>query len=78
MSIDDIRKFRNATPFKPFDLVLSDGSAVHVSLPERIALSPSGLLAGVFQGSDLSFVEVSRVTALKPNRHAAPRIRRAK
>ena len=33
MSIDEIRALRNAQPFKPFDIILQNGTRVHVALP---------------------------------------------
>jgi hypothetical protein len=47
MTIEKIRSFRNAHPFKPFDIVLRDGKRVHVALPERMALAPNGQMLGV-------------------------------
>jgi hypothetical protein len=75
MTIEDIRSYRNAKPFQPFDIVMSDGTVYHVELGERIALSPTGRTAFVFEGSELSCVDVSRVSALKPHLRA-PRRRR--
>jgi hypothetical protein len=65
MTVEEIRSFRNANPFRPFDIVMLDGKVIRVELPIRIALSPSGRLVSVFEGSDLSVLNVSRIAALR-------------
>jgi hypothetical protein len=77
MTIEEIRSYRNAKPFQPFDIVMTDGTVYYVELGERIALSPTGRAAWVFEGSDLSCVDVSRVSAVKPHEHK-PRRRRSR
>ena len=66
MSIDEIRAFRNATPFEPFDIVMNDGRILHVGLPIRIALSPTGRSVSVYAGPAVDTVPVSGITELKP------------
>ena len=44
MSLDEIRGFRNAQPFRPFDLLLQGGRVVHVSDSKRIGIAPWGRL----------------------------------
>lgn len=64
MSIDEIRSFRNAQPFKPFDIVLRDGHRVHVALPERMALAPNGEKLGVYEGIMPTLVEVASIASV--------------
>lgn len=40
MTIDDIRPFAKAVPFKPFQLVRNDGRAFNVRHPDSIFLPP--------------------------------------
>ncbi len=50
MSLEEIRALRNASPFRPFDLTLTDGRKIHVARPERIAIAPWGRLS-IFEGN---------------------------
>ena len=61
MSIDDIRSFRNAQPFRPFTLLLRDGRVLHVELPLRIAFAPDGRRLAVFDGPRLSMLTIDDV-----------------
>jgi hypothetical protein len=76
MTIDDLRSYKHAQPFTPFDIVMRDGTVVHVELGERMSLSFSGRMAYVFEGEGLSFIEVARVAAIKPKRRSPRRARR--
>lgn len=67
MSIDDIRRLKHSQPFNPFNIVMKDDRIVWVSGPERIALSPTGKTVAVYEGSTVSFLEVTRITQLQPN-----------
>jgi hypothetical protein len=67
MTIEDIRKFRNAEPFRPFQLVLSDGRKLLVREPEKIGLSPNGRSLGVYAERDsLHFLEIDSIVDVKP------------
>jgi hypothetical protein len=68
MTIEKIRSFRNAQPFKPFDILTKDGGKVHVALPERIALAPDGEMLGVHERSVPHFLEVAAITKLRTTR----------
>jgi len=76
MSIDEIRALRNAQPFKPFDLILRDGTKVHVALPERLALAPNGQRLGVYEGMMPTVVDVTSIAGLALARMRKPRSRK--
>ena len=61
MSIDDIRSFRNAQPFRPFTLLLRDGRLIRVALPIRIALDPNGRSVAVFDGPHFNFIRLDEI-----------------
>jgi hypothetical protein len=42
MRPEDIRKLRDAVPFRPFSLVLADGRAFPVPHPDFLSLAPKG------------------------------------
>jgi hypothetical protein len=75
MSIEEIRSFRNAKPFRPFTLLMDSGQLVRVELPERLALSFRGDRLSVFEGTTLRMLEVGRIrhmTAEEPAQNSFP------
>ena len=70
MSIEDIRTYRNAEPFAPFEIVLSDGRVVPVARRERIAIAPWGKVH-VFVQSSPNLFDVDQVSAIRPAAEAA-------
>ncbi|MEE9294942.1 MAG: hypothetical protein V3W34_08295 [Phycisphaerae bacterium] len=42
MTIDQLRKVHQATPFRPFTLQIADGNEVHVPHPEFLWFPPQG------------------------------------
>ena len=64
MSLDEIRSYRNAQPFAPFELQLKDGRIIRVMRPERIALAPWGQL-GIFENSIPHLPHVDDVVAVR-------------
>ena len=71
MSIEEIRSFRNAEPFRPFTLLLRDGRLLRVALPLRIALAPDGRRLAVFDGPRLSMLTIDDVRIVSAEDHAA-------
>lgn len=65
MNIEEIRSYKNAKPFTPFDLVLDDGSTVFVALGERMAITPNGRAVYVGEKDGFAEVIVSRVKELR-------------
>ena len=52
MTIEGLKPWVEATPFKPFVMRLSNGRAVHVRHPELLARSPSGRTVLVYTSGD--------------------------
>ena len=65
VKIDEIRKLYHAAPFKPFDLVLTNGRTVPVKHPEFMALSPSGRTVVVFEQDGHLAIDVPLIIATK-------------
>jgi hypothetical protein len=65
MTIEKVRDFYNAQPFRPFVIHLADGRAVAVQHPAFIAAAPSGRTLTVYQPDDtLNIVDLLLVTDL--------------
>ncbi|MGI8481760.1 MAG: hypothetical protein ACR2MF_06835 [Chthoniobacterales bacterium] len=65
MKIDEIRKLYHAAPFKPFEIVLTNGRHVPVKHPEFMALSPSGRTVVVFEPDGHLAIDVPLIIAAK-------------
>ena len=63
MSIEEIRSYRNAKPFVPFEVTLADGRILPVVRPERLAISPWGRL-GVFVNSIPYYFRIEEVASI--------------
>ena len=71
MDVEDIRRARNAKPFVPFTLVVSDGRRLRVDEPFGIAISPRGNEVCATEDNFPAFVAVSQIVAVEidgPNR----------
>ena len=73
MAIDQLRNFRNATPFKPFDIHLADGRSLAVDHPECLAVTSTGRTIGVAVGDVIEVVDLLLVTSLKPHQNGRSR-----
>jgi hypothetical protein len=62
MTIDRVRDFHRATPFKPFDVNL-EGWSLPVQHPELMALYPSGRTVVVIVDDALEVVDLLLVTS---------------
>lgn len=63
MTIENIRRYRNAKPFVPFALSRNDRRVIHVHARERIGFA-SWNKVGLFEGTDFHLfarAEISRV-----------------
>lgn len=52
MTAQQVLAFRNATPFKPFELLLSDGRAIEVQHPDFATVSEDDELIHVYELPD--------------------------
>lgn len=65
MTIESIRAYHSARPYRPFTLVLADGTRVPVPHPELLAHPGSGRTVIVFEGPDVHrVIDRLLVTAL--------------
>jgi hypothetical protein len=77
MTIEQLRKFYQARPFKAFDIYLADGRSLPVERPEVLAIPPPGRTIGVaLADGTIEIVDLLLVTSLKPRPDGAPRGRR--
>jgi hypothetical protein len=65
MRIDEIRKLYQTAPFKPFEIVLTNGRHVPVEHPEFMALSPTGQTIVVFESDGPLTIGVPLIIATK-------------
>jgi hypothetical protein len=62
MTIEELRRFSRAQPFRPFVIHLADGGQVVVRHPEFLAVEPSGRAIKVYQPDDsVKVVELALV-----------------
>lgn len=66
MTIEQIREFYNAQPFRPFVIHLADGREIPVLHREYIMAAPSGRTLSVYQPNDaLNVIDLLLVTDLE-------------
>jgi hypothetical protein len=74
MTIEKLRDFYNAQPFKPFVIHLADGRELPVHHRDFIMAAPSGRTVMVYQPDDsLNVIDLLLVTdlELKPNKNGS-------
>jgi hypothetical protein len=77
MQINEIRKLYQAAPFRPFDIVLTNGRSLRVDHPEFMALSPTGRTIVVFESDGHLTIDVPLIIAAKKFENGArPRKRK--
>lgn len=66
MTVDEIRKFSKAEPFRPFAIHLMDGRRIQVPRHDYI-MAPSGadMIVVCMPDDTFDFIDVARVTDLK-------------
>jgi hypothetical protein len=75
MTIEQLRNFHEARPFRPFEICLADGRSIPVDHPEFLSRSVSGRTIGVALDNDaIEVIDLLLVTSLKP-KGAGPRSR---
>jgi hypothetical protein len=66
MNAEQLRTLHRAQPFRPFTLIMGDGSQHRVSQPEFLLMTRSGQYAGVVNEDDtICFLELVRVTEFR-------------
>ena len=66
MTIERLREFFNAQPFKPFVMHLADGRSIPVMHRDLIASAPSGRTITVYQPDDsMNVIDLLLVTDLE-------------
>jgi hypothetical protein len=79
MTIEQLRTFYSATPFRPFTIHLADGRAIPVHQREFIMAAPSGRTVSVYLPDDtLHVVDLLLVTDLEVQAPATSAGRRRK
>ncbi len=74
MTIEKLRDFYNAQPFKPFVIHLADGRELPVHHRDFIMAAPSGRTVTVYQPDDsLNVIDLLLITdlELKPNKNGS-------
>ena len=80
MTIEKLREFYLAEPFRPFVLHLADGRNVPVAHREFIAAAPSGRTLAIYQPDDtFNLIDLLLVTdfEVKPNGNGARKRRKS-
>ena len=65
MNIRELKDAYKAAPFQPFDIVLTNGRAVHVAHPEFMAFSPRGRTVVVYDADGLERIDIPLIISLK-------------
>jgi hypothetical protein len=76
MRMDEVRKRYFAAPFRPFDIVLTNGRSVAVEHPEFMALSPKGRSVTVYEDDGALTIDVPPIVALKERANGARKRKR--
>ena len=72
MTINQIRKFHQAVPFRPFYLHLSSGKKVRVTNPENLGYSARSTTVSVFEDPDAAdLINLSDVVKVEGSRSTA-------
>ena len=66
MTVDQLRKTLQASPFRPFNVRMADGRVFHVPHPDFLSIFPGGRLATVYDTPDTaSIVDLLLMTELE-------------
>jgi hypothetical protein len=66
MTVERLREFHRAAPFRPFRIRVADGRSFHVPHPELLSISPSGRTIHVEYGNDnFSTIDLLLVTEIQ-------------
>lgn len=71
MKVADIRKMRNRTPFRPFQIHLTTGEILPVSHPEQMSIpNDETQLFVIWTNRDWNLLEAAQVAQLSVRRRA--------
>jgi len=74
MTIEQVRRYDSAQPFRPFDIHLADSRVLTVEHPEQLAMSQSGRTIHVAHPDDtVETVDLLPVVSLNPLPNGAHR-----
>ena len=76
MRIEESRKRYFAAPFRPFDIIMTNGGSVAVEHPEFMALSPKGRSVTVYEDDGALIIDVPVIVALKERSNGARKRKR--
>ena len=71
MTFEEIKKLYHAAPFRPFEIVLTNGRHVRVDHREFMALSPDEDVVVVFEADGHLTIDVPLIIGLKELRNGA-------
>ena len=69
MIFEEISKLYHAAPFRPFDIILTNGRQVRVDHPEFMALSPDEDVVVGFEAGGHLTIDVPLIVGLKEFRN---------
>ena len=68
MTLKTLKEMRDAAPFKPFDIHLSDGRALTVATPDHLFFMPNGKeFLVVLRDGGFRFVDTAQVVSTGRN-----------
>ena len=68
MTLKTLKEMRDAAPFKPFEIHLSDGRALTVATPDHLFFMPNGKeFLVVLQDGGFRFVDTAQVVSTGRN-----------
>src|SRR5688572_10687852 len=66
MTVDQVRRFFNATPFLPFSIRMPDGRSIHVPHKDFMFLTPSGRVVVIAHADDsVNVIDTFLITDLE-------------
>jgi len=78
MTVEAIRPFLEASPFRPVNLITSSGKSYIVPHPDFVTFSPTGRTCNVYaaDGEYFNMLDVPSITEVTPVRRIATRKRK--
>jgi len=77
MTIDELLRVQRAQPFRPYDLIVADGTVVRIEHPEFVARSPTGGTITVYEPDGTGrILDMRLVSQIRLPRQRQPRRKR--